>query len=318
MKFCFILTATLFFTLGVFAQVSKIYVNADGKFTTNSKHAVSYDLIEKLSDTAYHVLTYDMKDTILTEGTYKDELLSIPNGKFKYYMNRINPAGLDSALLTETGNYVYRVGYFLNGVKTGMWVDYWKKGVKKYSFVFKESKLNGRYRCYDYHYNNYVTEEGNYIDNKKDGEWNTFGFDTLNVPFTTNTYLNNKLVKKVVHFQPLFFSIMDLKDDLFQKILPYKQQLNGYVSVRFIVGAKGNIINPTIIKSYSPEIDSIILEVLKDMKKVKPQSYDGVPCIIDYVMKISIDKNTINNGWLSLSFYHERQLNFKNTLDVGP
>lgn len=69
-----------------FGQAEKAYILKNGKFSDNPKNAISYVIIEKLAgDSAYSAVQYDMRDTILFSGFYKDELLSIPNGKFIYY-----------------------------------------------------------------------------------------------------------------------------------------------------------------------------------------------------------------------------------------
>lgn len=306
----------LLLTVVASAQVSKIYINSKGKFITEPKGAVSYALIDKLSDTAYQVRTYDMKDTILTEGTYKDELLNIPNGKFSYYLDKKLDPALEGVSTAETGNFVWRVGYFANGVKTGMWVDFWKRGLKKYSFVYKVDKLNGRYRRYDYKNNNYITEEGNYVDNDKEGEWNTFGFDTLGVPVNTKIYTKKKLVKNIDHFQQLRLP-KHFESTLLEKLANSWQPENSPLSVEIAIGADGRIINPVLNGNYSPQIERDILDVLK-MAGFTPQMYDGKVLTRKYIMEIRLAGSHLNYTKAFVTLYYHYADKEKEALNIGP
>lgn len=85
MKYFYTLTLIILFS-SAFGQVSRAFITKDGNYSSDSKEAVSYILIRKLDvDSAYAVNQYDMHDTIMSSGIYKDELLTIPHGKFVYY-----------------------------------------------------------------------------------------------------------------------------------------------------------------------------------------------------------------------------------------
>jgi len=315
MKYCLSIISLLL-VITASAQVSKIYIDAKGKFITEAKGAVSYALIDKLSDTAYLVRTYDMKDTILTEGTYKDELLNIPNGKFSYYLDKKLDRALEGVSTAETGNFVWRVGYFANGVKTGMWVDFWKHGVKKYSFVYKADKLNGRYRRYDYKNNNYITEEGNYVDNNKEGEWNTFGFDTLGVPVNTKIYAKNKLIKSTDHFQQLRFP-KHFSGLLLGKLADDWQPEKSPLVLEISIDRDGRVVNPMLKGSFSPQIETAMLDILKTAK-FTPQMYDGKVLTRKYIMEIRLAGSHLNYTGAYVTFYYYYANNEKEALNMGP
>ncbi|WP_295791472.1 hypothetical protein [Mucilaginibacter sp.] len=316
MKYYFLLLIATMFFASALGQISKIYVARDGKFTVYPKHAISYDLIQKISDTEFVARTYDMKDTILMEGTYKDESLSIPNGKFSYYLNKKVDTVLNGISHFETANFVFRVGYYLNGIKTGMWIENWKRGVKRYSFVFKGDKLNGRYRKYDYYYNNYVVEEGNYVDDKKDGEWNMFSFDTLNAPIKTQVFAKNKLIKTVNHMKNLGLPKNFAEE--FREVLMPNWERPGIFQVQFVINNEGKIVNPEVLKSYSAEIDKVALAYMSGLEKVTPQIYDGIPLARVYMIEAKPPKDEPKSRAIRFELYHLRNNVPVSELEVGP
>ena len=68
------------------AQPSRVYLTENSEITTNRELATSYADITKLpQDSSWFVKQFDLKDTLLGTGYYKDAELKIPHGKFTYY-----------------------------------------------------------------------------------------------------------------------------------------------------------------------------------------------------------------------------------------
>lgn len=274
------------------AQVSKIYVDSKGIFTADSRHARSYDLIEKLSDTAYQVRTYNMKDTILMEGTYKDELLKIPNGRFIYYSKKTIPEKFDGVIIADTNNFISMVGYFLNGLKVGMWVEYQSRGIKNCTYFYKKDMANGIYQRFDKSHNSYVVEEGNYIDDKREGEWNLYGYDTLKTPIKTAIYKNDRLVKEIVHIEAADFP-SDLGDFFARKLkqVDTLKHQNVDIKIGMTIGINGKVTNPKIISKFSSQVTNTLSDAVQHISKFKPEMRDGKPVETTYILTLLPVKN---------------------------
>ncbi len=54
------------------AQTLEVYIGLKGNLGVERSKAVSYMLIKKNADSDYSVLRYNMRDTILMGGNYKD------------------------------------------------------------------------------------------------------------------------------------------------------------------------------------------------------------------------------------------------------
>jgi antitoxin component YwqK of YwqJK toxin-antitoxin module len=165
-----ILFVLLFGILTVKAQSYKIYIDNYGA-KADSINAKSYMVVTRVSDTDWLAKQYLMNNIIKCLGTYKDQNLTTPNGKFTYY-NQNKSQGVD-AKNADTINYVQMSGYFIDGLKTGTWTTYFKNGNIEYINNYKNDKLNGLYESYNYD-SNTILIKGYYADNKRNGEWDTF------------------------------------------------------------------------------------------------------------------------------------------------
>jgi antitoxin component YwqK of YwqJK toxin-antitoxin module len=276
MKFYYVLIISVLSTLTTLAQVSKIYVNSKGEFTADSKKAVSYVLIEKASDSAYITRNYNLKDTLTQQGVYKDSLLTIPNGKFTYYTKKKIPDQLKGVLLTDTNNFISMVGYFSNGLKTGLWFEFEKRGVKKSSYFFKNDMLNGLYQRYHKSIENYVIEDGNYVNNKREGSWKEYGYDTLNTAVKERIYQNDNLIKEITHVKAPNFP-RDLRVYLLKKFKVLDTVSLHSVNTVITIESDGTIKDVRVISSLPPPESKMIKEILEGMPKFIPETRDGKP-----------------------------------------
>jgi hypothetical protein len=102
------------------AQSGRIYLKGNGEITTDSQLASCYADITKLAqDSSWFVRQFDLKDTLISTGYYKDAELKIPNGKFIYYGKIARGPGFTfmGKLHVDSINYIHFTGYYINGVK---------------------------------------------------------------------------------------------------------------------------------------------------------------------------------------------------------
>jgi len=286
MKFFLPLIACLLFAIHVTGQINKVYIDNDGKFLDGPKKASAYLLVRKLSDSDYSVQKYDLRDTILLKGEFKDMALTIPNGKFLYYEKKKIDRQFIGILHTDTNTFVAEVGFFLNGVKTGVWTEFEKRGMKKCSYTYKDDKLNGRYQKFSKYHNDYVIEDGNYIDGLRDGNWNHYGYDTLQTPIITRTFSKDKQTGEIIHLEAAYGD-----EDVRKYFLAKMKKLDTLpkeVKVRAIIGVNGEVKSPVLISTFPPQIRDVIMDALNNMPHVTPQKRDGKPEEMTYTLGFSI------------------------------
>lgn len=68
---------------------------------------------------------------------------------------------------------------------------------------------------------------------------------------------------------------------------PEKYYHNATVIVSFIIDQSGNVINTKVVKSVSPEFDTMVIKALLRMKQWNPAKYNGKP--VCWQTKISVD-----------------------------
>ncbi len=140
--------------------------------------------------------------------------------------------------------------------------------------MYQRGKLNGMFQYFSVFHDHNVIEEGNYIDDKKDGEWKKYGFDSLNTPLTSDFYAKGKLIKHIDHFKK-----SNLSDALGKYLIKRIKKLDtvSEVSVAFILNGDGKITKPKLMKSVTPELDKEIMKAYLEAPLFKPNLYDGKP-----------------------------------------
>ncbi|MDD5571571.1 MAG: hypothetical protein PHD97_10535 [Bacteroidales bacterium] len=89
--------------------------------------------------------------------------------------------------------------YDEQGLKTGIWKEYYKNGKLSAEYCYKNGKLNGVYKSY--HESGGVWCAGNYINDKKEGKFEVFNPDGKIILLCE--YKNDKIIKRE--------SIMDIE-----------------------------------------------------------------------------------------------------------
>ncbi len=153
------------------AQVKPVYFY--GERVTNDKNkATSYAIYGKLSNEDLWVFKrYDLYDNLMQTGSYQDEILSVPHGKFTFYMdvelfNRINRTAFR---LTGKTRFVSQIGTFVAGLEQGVWLHFFPDGNVLNSVNFVNGKMSGEFVQYDKY--GKVEVKGSFTDGLKEGEW---------------------------------------------------------------------------------------------------------------------------------------------------
>jgi hypothetical protein len=201
MKYLFLLFIPLF-TIPAFAQSKKLYLNINNQFTTNKDSASIYLVIGKqVNDSLYSLKQYNMRDSILVSGTFKDSLFTVQQGKFIFYYTpaeiwawkKANVAG------TDTNKYIKTIGYFVDGKKTGVWETYEFNGDLQSTITYQNDVQTGPSKYIDNSPTGLSAHfyDGNYIDGKRDGEWKvTSLYGRLE---ETRYYHDDQLAKTIVN-----------------------------------------------------------------------------------------------------------------------
>ncbi|MEO6979638.1 MAG: hypothetical protein ABJA76_22130 [Mucilaginibacter sp.] len=273
-------------TMCVTAQIHKVYIDINGKFLDRADKADAYVLIKRLSDSVYTVQKYDIHDTILVKGVFKDSLLTIPNGRFLFYEKKKIDDQFKGILHTDTNTFVAEVGFFVNGAKTGVWTEFERRGVKKSTYTYKGDKLNGLYQGFSKYHSQYVVEDGNYLDGFKEGDWNRYGYDTLKTPVVTRTFRQDKQINEVVHLKAARES--DDATKYFLRKLKKLDSLPKEIKVEAIIGVDGEVKRPMLISTFTPRVNAVIMDALSNMPRVVPQIKDGKPEEMRYILTFQI------------------------------
>lgn len=274
MKYLY-LSLLVLITINVSAQSGKQFLTKNGEITNDLKKANSYFTVVKLNeDSAYLYREYDLRDTILIQGTYKDDQLKTPHGRFLYYYKfNVTPENNYYKPGTDTNNYIKTVGYFLDGQKNGVWTEYAKRGKVSTISTYKNGKLNGAYHEFDF-YTGQLKMGGYYVNDMKDGDWCTLDTDTTVIMSAiykkgkrqTTNYVRRYAIEPYKYLYYLNNRLNDL-------VAKYKQKT---IEVEFIVNDQGQITAPIVKKSISNILDAGIVKVLINGPKYTPASYNGI------------------------------------------
>jgi hypothetical protein len=193
--FLFIVVSLLFKTS--FAQLKPIYFKGD-EITTDSTKATSYAIYGKLSTEDLWLLKrYDLYNSLMVTGSFKDAAMKIPHGKFTYYeyVDVFNSASNTFFKFKGRERFTSGSGSFTDGLQSGTWLIFYPDG-KVFTFSnFVNGLLHGPYRKYNK--KGVMEIGGNYINGKKDGEW-SFSSGLHKVVFQLDTVKSSIKDKKLI------------------------------------------------------------------------------------------------------------------------
>lgn len=162
----------LFVTCQAFSQVKTLLLNQLDQITSDSSKAASYAVYGKLTgDSVYTFKKFDLDNNLLTSGSFKDDSLHIPHGKFVYYEWIIPPnSGVDPGFAPDgMERFVSLTGSYLDGTLNGRWISFYPGGSVKQVATYVRGILHGGFQYYDL--SGKVMISGLYIAGKKSGTW---------------------------------------------------------------------------------------------------------------------------------------------------
>ncbi len=285
------------------AQSGRVYLTESGKITTNRQLAFSYADIKKLAqDSSWFVRQFDLKDTLLSTGYYKDAELKIPNGKFIYYNKMARGPGVVfmGKPTVDSINYIQYSGYYNNGVKTGIWFEYLPGGLKTCILgTYKKNVLDGLFQKYDEQ--GKVVAEGYYVNDKREGNWYRHLLDGDGTVLFTAIYKHGDLVKnweqknmaEYVKLNRNAAPKFDFGKYISQTANNYTYPIScGMLTISFTVTKNGAVINPKVVMSYEPQFDEMIIQAILNSAGWEPALLKGKP--VDQVQSYTI--NIVNSA----------------------
>lgn len=296
----------ILFSISVKAQ-TRAFISANDKFTKDPRKAVSYVIISKLEgDSAYYVEKYNMQDSIMMTGFFKDSNLVVANGRFHYYNIdrfrydvKLNPIkNKYDTILRVPQIYLESSGVYLNNLKTGAWIEYKHFAtdttrdliITQYSY-YHDNKLNGIYKSmYD---SVHVKETGQYIDDKKSGEWVQFNWagDTVKINYYKKDLLTKSIYPRSKQFKggvPNYNFGDYLAGQLANRIMEPKDYVKT-VWYGFILDTLGKLTKPDIIYHSYFDLDNNLIKEITNAPEWQPLLRNNVPCKGSILVRLEID-----------------------------
>ncbi|QNK61419.1 hypothetical protein H7F33_12685 [Pedobacter sp. PAMC26386] len=182
----------LFAGTSTYAQVKTVFLDEKDQITPDSTLAVTYGVLGKISgDTVYTFKKFDFSGVLLASGSFRDDDMEVPQGKFVYYSwitpdNNYTNNGFE---INGKERFVELVGTYENGRRNGRWISFYPDGKMKQIITFYQGMIHGPYQAFDS--TGQVQVEGVYKSGKKEGTW------TLDGGKQENEYVNDKLVSSM-------------------------------------------------------------------------------------------------------------------------
>ncbi|MBK0378954.1 toxin-antitoxin system YwqK family antitoxin [Mucilaginibacter segetis] len=294
-----------FFGLPVFAQQTRTYFfKEDGSSTTQEFNAKSFILMTKQpDDTVWYIKQYDMDHNLMASGSYMDDKLITPHGYFKYYKTipekhyekfNFSQHKIDTGTV-KAKSLLTKEGVFLNGKKSGKWMEYNENGNLKLENIYVNNLLNGTSRTYDNAGN--VIGIGDYADNQREGVWRLFRSD--GEVFKIITYKNDKIINaKSNNVKPANIKNISVGYDL-ANYLNHKLDVYDYgnsddysVVYHFRITKEGKLTDPEIYKAHALRVDTAIVYALLAAPNFKSaiKNNEPVPQSCSIILEITVNK----------------------------
>jgi len=181
-----------------FSQAKPIYFNGN-RVTSNADQATSYGVYGKLSGEDLWVLKrFDLYDNLMLSGSYKDEQLTKPHGKFIFYSSiyDYNYENFTNFKNPKTDRYTSQQGEFVDGLEEGKWYDYFPDGAIMGFRTYEKGKLNGEVSFYNHKGRRIL--HGHYKEGLRDGIWYDLKRKTKEVFENDKLISTNKLTKSEI------------------------------------------------------------------------------------------------------------------------
>ena len=333
-KTLLLVSVTFICSFAIAQTTYKAFLNSDGKRINDSAKASYYVLIQKNpGDSLWFGRQYNMTDTLLTSGYYKDIRMSVPHGKFNYYRfiepstyKKYNPRTQKMDTIKRGGvNFIEYTGNYADGKKAGKWEKYFWMGGLMTVMTYQNDALNGPYDAYDFNTGRLIAS-GNMIDNLKEGEWRTFGKDGKILG--TDIYKNDKVIntiqanpgelphlglrevpnKDTSKVEGKIFNAyvsFDLNDFVNKEISGIiADNLNGTLLLQFWIDENGKVSDIKFTRHLDKVQDGLLAKALLVCPPWNPAIKDGMPisqvvyCAI--TLKNSVAMLKCGNSWVAI------------------
>ncbi|MDB5132954.1 MAG: Gram-negative bacterial tonB protein [Mucilaginibacter sp.] len=302
----------LFVAIFVKAQGYKTFLDEKGNAVDQPK-ADSYIIVKQLADTVWLMKQYDMRDTIMTSGTYKDKNLQVPDGKFVYYYKldpKIYGPNYKVKSAKDTLNRIKTDGVYKNGLKDGYWIDYFDGRQKEFVTYYEKGVLNGPYESYNRETNT-VMVQGNYVNGERDGEWHLLNphgeIIQTDIYRRGKMYKSHKSISNYHAPEPTreFYTFMDKR---IQKLINDSDVVK--ISISFTITVDGKLVAPKIVgKGYKEAFDKQLLEMLPSSPLWKPANKGNPGEPVEDSSMVTVE---IRNGQIQTTIINYRKDVFYN------
>ena len=154
------------------SQVKTVMMDVKDRITADSAEAVNYAVYGKIpGDSVYTFKKFDYDGILLASGSFKDDSLQIPHGKFVYYNwitpdNNVVSMGYD---INGKERFIEVTGSFNNGLREGRWLSFYSDGKIKEIVTFSRGIVHGAYQSFNVEGKQQIA--GLYVRGKKNGTW---------------------------------------------------------------------------------------------------------------------------------------------------
>jgi len=249
------------------AQINKKFYNKNGKETKDSTKAVAYLLYQKTDqDSVWSAVMLDMHRRPIFKGSYLDEELTIPVGKFVTYQNVVHQHKVSEHQSSlDTVIAVKQTGYYINGLKEGIWITYFPNGNKQSIKTFENNELNGLFEEYDD--NEIIFSRCNYIKGLREGDSYIFRADS-SVASYNKFWHGNSIESKEYDAKEQFYHAYPGFNFNYH-VLKYLKKTglppaHGNVVVAFTVTAEGKLTKPEVQMGVNPMLDEAVVEAINN------------------------------------------------------
>jgi antitoxin component YwqK of YwqJK toxin-antitoxin module len=271
-----LVNALIILALNTSAQVHKRFYNKNDNVTKDSTKAVSYSLFQRQPDSTWSYVKIDKRTNIPIErGSYLDEDLTIPEGKFVYYQTIIEQKRIDDHHSSiDTVFRAKQTGVFINGQKEGIWISYFTNGQKQFIRTFENNELNGLSE--EYLDNGMLFSRSNYIKGLREGDSYIFRADSS--VFSYSRFWHGSQIEfKNYNEDRMYNAYPDFNFEYY--VFKYLRKSGippsrGHVIIGFIVTEDGKLSNLEVQMGVSPELDKAIIEAFNNSPAWVPAKFN--------------------------------------------
>ncbi len=172
------------------AQRYKAYINEEGVLV-DSLEASHFTIFSQVADTAWRISLYSIDDTPIRVSTYSDTTFTLLHGDFAEYEKHYPSVRVEGE--EEFINYIKLRGRFINGLRDGVWIEYYPTKNPSRTSTYRFGLLHGPYHEY-YRRTNSLFAEGSYVNGRREGEWKFY--DEEGRLLRTELYKRGRVQKK--------------------------------------------------------------------------------------------------------------------------